>query len=133
MTHWSYSAACRGDLRFTSAPEAVQRATCARCPVTTQCLQYALDYEHAHHSSRLDELPIYGGYSGPERGQIRNRGDKTTTPHTTWARSPCPTCGGASVDADYAEMWQLATVEHRCAAGHRWEVRWTLPRKAAAA
>lgn len=70
MSHWSHLAACAGKPRFTEAPEAAQKAVCAACPVTTQCLQYALDYELKHHISRLDEHPIYGGYNGHERGQI---------------------------------------------------------------
>lgn len=70
MTHWSRLAACRGNLHFTEAPEAEQRATCAACPVSTQCLQDALDYELAHRIHRLDEHPIRGGYSGAERGEL---------------------------------------------------------------
>lgn len=67
---WMTAAACNGvDLNlFFPAPgqstaEAV--AYCRRCPVRTQCLDYALQYPHR-------DLPgIWGGLSENQRNKLR--------------------------------------------------------------
>lgn len=65
---WRARAACRGDdpeIFFPHRGEGVSipQAICARCPVTAQCLEYALDAgEH---------FGIWGGASERERRRLR--------------------------------------------------------------
>ena len=65
---WRARAACRGedpDLFFPHRGEdtSVPAAICARCPVTVECLDYAID---AH-----EKFGMWGGASERERRRIR--------------------------------------------------------------
>ena len=69
---WLLDAACRGMDTAVFFPQSgdnasVQRAkaTCARCPVTAQCLQAAMD--------RNEEAGIWGGLARNERKAVRSR------------------------------------------------------------
>lgn len=73
---WRNQALCNGlpsDLFFLSAgqsPETAKRI-CSACPVQLECLEYALERHEITDG-------IYGGYTAPERRQIRkNRKEGT--------------------------------------------------------
>jgi WhiB family redox-sensing transcriptional regulator len=75
-TSWLLDAACRGcdsNIFFTSRGEnkalAKAKAICARCPVTQECLEYAL-------SQPFTCQGVYGGTSERERRRIRLRNNK---------------------------------------------------------
>lgn len=80
MSRWQDSAACVGmstDLFFPlngKSPEA--RAACARCPVTSECLAYAIEIR--------EWSGIYAGLCGDERRELA---------FPVRVRS-CVTCGG---------------------------------------
>ena len=89
-THWRDSASCRGisgDVFITPGdaddeppwPTQRQLAHCGRCPVTAQCLDYALRYRV--------EFGTWGGVTAYQRRQLTRR----------QSRRHCPGCDSATV------------------------------------
>jgi WhiB family redox-sensing transcriptional regulator len=76
MADWRHLSACRdedGDLFFpigSAGPALIQveqaKAVCRRCPVTDECLQFALDTGQDH--------GVFGGLSEGERRELKRRG-----------------------------------------------------------
>lgn len=69
-SHWQHYAACRGmdpDLFFPPAGHVPRRAKaiCESCPVTDECLAFALQHE----PHRDDRFGVYGGLSAVARRQ----------------------------------------------------------------
>ena len=67
---WMSSGNCRGvdpNLFFTTRGESTEdaKAVCATCPVTTQCLQYAL--------GNVEMFGIWGGLTEQERRPLRRQ------------------------------------------------------------
>lgn len=70
---WRKLAACVGadpEMFFPEPSDHAKRAKriCAGCPVRVQCLNWQLDHERAHPTTRLHG--IFGGKSGRERQDI---------------------------------------------------------------
>lgn len=81
---WMREARCAGSDSASFFPERGQKTTpakeiCASCPVTTECLQYALDHKI--------KFGIWGGLSERQRRQLRRK-PKRFTP--TRERSHAP-------------------------------------------
>ena len=114
--NWSHDAACRGEdpeLFFpvgTTGPALLQLAdakrVCARCPVQSACLQWALltGMEHG----------VWGGMSEDERRVLRrraarnrrlipqpNQGDPSAEPRLTRMRGGSPTQQSSGVDVSF--------------------------------
>lgn len=80
MDDWRDLAECRGvdpDLFFPTRGESIAtaRATCAACPVRTECLEYAIEHR--------EKFGIWGGLSERERRRIRR--DRRRQPNATEA------------------------------------------------
>jgi WhiB family transcriptional regulator, redox-sensing transcriptional regulator len=80
LDNWQDRAACAGldtDLFFTdSARHAVEAALpgmilCGRCPVTAECLEYAIENRY--------EFGVFGGRTSEERKAIRRKTKAPTT------------------------------------------------------
>jgi WhiB family redox-sensing transcriptional regulator len=78
---WQDEAACRGmdpEMFYTERGESTRdpKATCAVCPVTAECLQFALD--------NREKFGVWGGLSERERRRLRR-----TMPHAQpWVKEP---------------------------------------------
>jgi WhiB family redox-sensing transcriptional regulator len=71
--HWSELAVCRSvdpelffPLKGDNATTKRAKRVCASCPVASECLEYGIDMAYG----------IYGGTTGLERRQIRNRRER---------------------------------------------------------
>ena len=84
MEHWTDRAACRDadpDLFFPVTEDRTRRAiaaqvaraktVCARCPVWSQCLSYAVETRQDH--------GIWGGLTASERRRLARGGAETRT------------------------------------------------------
>ena len=75
---WMLEAACRGSNPDVFHPSkggdkwsgtSLAKAICRRCPVTTQCLAWALEHKERH--------GVWGGFSPKERARLRREGGMT--------------------------------------------------------
>lgn len=67
---WRDRAACRDIPDFTEADVPQQKRICKQCPVTAECLSYALRLERDDRPAiqgKADGWPCYGGLSVRER------------------------------------------------------------------
>lgn len=107
---WVEDAACRDlgdDLGVNFFPDLDEEedpgpalAVCARCPVATQCLDFAL--------STGQEWGIWGGTTEYERGRVRTRRRRAAesssnrrVPSSVTVRPTCPSCLSQDVVVPY--------------------------------
>ena len=105
MTDWRHDAACReatpeaaeGFFAFETQDEliAVAKRVCAACPVTEQCLTWAM--------ASGQDFGVWGGLTADER---RERRRSTNRSAATSTRKPVTTGATSSVDVNEVTHWR---------------------------